>query len=138
LELLLNQLSYHCNPKKQHYGYHLSQKQMTHQQTWFSQILDCYTVKCSQQNQDSDTNWRWEKTQEGGVWIVCTFSSFSPTEVTDQKQLDYNFWSDVQILNAADKNKEKEREKKDTKQLYRFLPQTGSSPVPLALPRRVH
>jgi len=31
-----------------------------------------------------------------------------------------------------------EREKKDTKQLYRFLPQTGSSPVPLALPRRVH
>jgi len=32
-----------------------------------------------------------------------------------------------------------EREKKrDTKQLYRFLPQTRSSPVPLALPRRVH
>jgi len=32
-----------------------------------------------------------------------------------------------------------EREKKkDTKQLYRFLPQTGSSLVPLALPRRVH
>ena len=34
---------------------------------------------------------------------------------------------------------EREREKKkDTKQLYRFLPQTGSSLVPLALPRRVH
>jgi len=32
----------------------------------------------------------------------------------------------------------KEREKKDTKQLYRFLPQTGNSPVPLALLRRVH
>ena len=32
---------------------------------------------------------------------------------------------------------EKEREKKDTEQLYRFLPQSGSSPVPLALPRRV-
>jgi len=31
-----------------------------------------------------------------------------------------------------------EREKKDTKQLYRFLPQTGSSPVPLALARRVY
>jgi len=31
-----------------------------------------------------------------------------------------------------------EREKKDIKQLYRFLPQTGSSLVPLALPRRVH
>jgi len=43
---------------------------------------------------------------------VLAFSSFSPTEVTDQKQLDYSFGSDVQILNAADKNKEKE--KKDT------------------------
>jgi len=31
-----------------------------------------------------------------------------------------------------------EREKRDTKQLYRFLPQTGSSPVHLALPRSVH
>jgi len=38
--------------------------------------------------------------------------------------------------NAADKNRE--RKKKDTKQLYKFLPQTGSSPIPLALPRRVH
>ena len=27
--------------------------------------------------------------------------------------------------------------KEEHKQLYRFLPQTGSSPVPLALPRRV-
>jgi len=34
--------------------------------------------------------------------------------------------------------KQRDREKKDTKQLYRFLPQTGSSPVLLALPRRVH
>jgi len=34
--------------------------------------------------------------------------------------------------------KQREREKKDTKQLYMFLPQTGSSHVPLALPRRVH
>jgi len=33
---------------------------------------------------------------------------------------------------------EREREKKDTKQIYRFLPQTGSGPVSLALPRRVH
>jgi len=31
----------------------------------------------------------------------------------------------------------REKRKKDHKQLYRFLPQTGSSPVPLALPRRV-
>jgi len=42
---------------------------------------------------------------------VLAFSSFSPTEVTDQKQLDYSFWGDVQILNAADKNKERERER---------------------------
>jgi len=33
---------------------------------------------------------------------------------------------------------ERERERRDTKQSYRFLPQTGSSHVPLALPRRVH
>jgi len=32
----------------------------------------------------------------------------------------------------------KEREKKDTKQLYKFLPQSRSSLVPLALPRGVH
>ena len=31
----------------------------------------------------------------------------------------------------------REQTKKERKQLYRFLPQTGSSPVPLALPRRV-
>jgi len=31
----------------------------------------------------------------------------------------------------------REHRKKEHKQLYRFLPQTGSSPVPLALPRRV-
>ena len=62
---------------------------------------------------------------------MFAFSSFSPTEVTVQKQIEYSFWSDNQNLNAADKNKEREREKKDTKQLDRFLPQTGSSPAPL-------
>ena len=31
----------------------------------------------------------------------------------------------------------REQRKKEHKQLYRFLPQTGSSPVPLVLPRRV-
>jgi len=36
------------------------------------------------------------------------------------------------------REREREREKRDTKQLYRLLPQTGSSPVPLALARRVH
>jgi len=39
--------------------------------------------------------------------------------------------------NAADKNREKERRKTQSN-LYKFLPQIGSSPVPLALPRRVH
>jgi len=39
--------------------------------------------------------------------------------------------------NATDKNREKERRKTQSN-LYRFLPQTRSSPVPLALPRRVH
>jgi len=79
--------------------------------------------------------WRWEKYKKRG-WIVLAFSSFFPIEVTNQKQLDYSFWRDVQILTVADKNRE--REKKDTKQLYMFLPQTGSSLVPLALLRRVH
>jgi len=36
-----------------------------------------------------------------------------------------------------ERERERERRKKDTEQLYRFLPQTGSSPVPLARPRRV-
>ena len=31
----------------------------------------------------------------------------------------------------------REQRKKEHKQLYRYLPQIGSSPVPLALPRRV-
>jgi len=41
---------------------------------------------------------------------VLVFSSFSPTEVTDQKQLEYNFWSDVQILDATDKTEREEEE----------------------------
>ena len=49
---------------------------------------------------------------------MLDFSSFSPTEVTDQKLIEFSFLSDNQNLNAADKI---EREKKDTKQLYRFL-----------------
>jgi len=69
---------------------------------------------------------------------VLAFSSFSPTEVTVQKQIEFSFWSDNQNLKAADKSREREREKKDTNQLYKFLPQTGSNPVPISLPRRVH
>jgi len=44
-----------------------------------------------------------------GGWIVLAFSSFSPTEVTGQKQLEYNFWTDVHIRNTVDKNREIER-----------------------------
>jgi len=56
-----------------------------------------------------------KKNPRRGGWIVLAFSSFSPTEVTDQKQLEYNFWSNVQILEAADKiERERERKKKDT------------------------
>jgi len=34
--------------------------------------------------------------------------------------------------------KQREKRRSRTQDLYRFLPQFGSSPVPLALPRRVH
>jgi len=42
------------------------------------------------------------------------------------------------VDNVEREREREEREEKDTKQLYRFLPQSESSPVPLALPRRVH
>jgi len=56
-------------------------------------------------------NMKVRKTQEDG-WILLVFSSISPTEFKDQKQLDYSFWSDVQILNAVDKNREREERHK--------------------------
>ena len=40
---------------------------------------------------------------------MLAFSSFSPTEVIVQKQIEFSFWSDVQNLNAADKNRERKR-----------------------------
>jgi len=52
---------------------------------------------------------------------VLAFSLFSPTEVTDQKQLKYNFWSDVQILDAADKT---ERERRKTQAIIQ-VPSTN-------------
>ena len=80
-----------------------------------------------QQTKAVDTNWRWEKHKKGG-WIVFAFSSFSPTEVTVQKQIEFSFWRDNQNLNAVDKNRE--IEKKDTKQLYRFhKPEVALSPL---------
>jgi len=44
----------------------------------------------------------------------------------------------MQRIKQRERERERERERKYTKQLCRFLPQTGSSHVPLALPRRVH
>jgi len=78
---------------------------------------------------------------------VLAFSSFSPKlKHTDQKQVEtayeVMFRTNLQRIKNREREREKERErerrKKDTKQLYMFLPQTGSSHVPLALPRRVH
>jgi len=37
-----------------------------------------------------------------------------------------------------ERERERERERKAMEQLYRFLLQTGSSSVPLAIPKRVH
>jgi len=77
------------------------------------------------------------KTTRRGGWIVFLKTS----SVTFWRTvLRFRVWSSsesewVQSLCAADKCKE--QRKKEHKQLYRFLPQTGSSPVPLALPRRV-
>ena len=84
-----------------------------------------YRARCS------DTNWRWEKHKKGGGVELCSqiFSSLSIRTV-----LRFRVWSSSESC-AADKCKEQRM--KEHKQLYRFLPQTGSSPVPLALPRRV-
>ena len=77
------------------------------------------------------------KTQEGGLNCVSFFFVFSKLKHKDQKQL--RTTSEVMFRTKMQRIKsEREREKKDTKQLYRFLPQTRSSSVPLALPRRVH
>jgi len=76
-------------------------------------------------------------TRRGGGWIVfLKTSSFTFWRTV----LRFRVWSSleselVQSLCAADKCKE--QRKKEHKQLYRFLPQTGSSYVPLALLRRV-
>jgi len=77
------------------------------------------------------------KTTRRGGWIVFLKTSSLTFWRT---VLRFRVWSSsesewVQSLCAA--NKCKEQMKKEHKQLYRFLPQTGSSHVPLALPRRV-
>jgi len=62
---------------------------------------------------------------------VFTFSSFSPTEVTDQKQIEFSFWSDNQNLNAA--NKQRERERRKTQNNY-----TGSFHKPEVVMSPLH
>jgi len=75
--------------------------------------------------------WRWEKPQEGGVELC-----FWKLLILRSEELFSGSESEVvQSLCAADKCKE--QKKREHKQLYRFLPQTESSPVLLALPRRV-
>ena len=69
------------------------------------------------------------KTQGGG-WTVFAFSSFSLTEVTDQKQIEFSFWSDNQNLNAADKP---ERERRKTQSNY-----TGSFHKPKVVLSPLH
>jgi len=56
-----------------------------------------------------------EKNTRMGGWILFTFSLFSPTEITVQKQIEFSFWSDNQNLNAADKT---ERERIKTQSNY--------------------
>ena len=78
------------------------------------------------------------KTTRRGGWIVFFKKLFFLTFW--RTVLRFRVWSSsesewVQSLSAADKWRE--QRKKEHKQLYRFLPQTGSSHVPLALPRRV-
>jgi len=68
----------------------------------------------------------------GGDWIVFskTFLRYVLKNCSQVQSLS-EFRVLVQRINV------REQRKKEHKQLYRFLPQTGSSPVPLALPRRV-
>jgi len=56
----------------------------------------------------SRVTYEGKKNTRRGGWIVLTFSSFSPTKI---KQLEYNFWSVVQILDAADKAEREEKHK---------------------------
>jgi len=62
---------------------------------------------------------------------------FETQNMNDQKQIRQLLKILFRSVCSGKMNREKEK-KQDTSKLYRFLPQTGSSPVPLALPRRVH
>ena len=75
------------------------------------------------------------KTQDGRLNCVIFFFFIFKTKSSVQSLIEFKVWNKVQSLMH---NVKSEREEKDTKKLYRFLPRSGSSLVPLALPRRVH
>ena len=91
------------------------------------------SVACYQFTVSPSASVKVRKTTRGGGGLNCVFKNFS---FLRSEKLFPDLESEiVQSLSAADNRREKR--KKEHKQLYRFLPQTGSSPVPLALPRRV-
>jgi len=71
------------------------------------------------------------KTQEGELNCVSFFFFLNEVQCSESARVQ-------SLTQRISREREREREEKDTKQLYRFLPQSRSIPVPLALPRRVH
>ena len=76
-------------------------------------------------------------TRKGGGWIVFSKTSFLHSEelLSGSESEIVQSLSEFRVL--IQRINVREQRKKEHKQLYRFLPQTGSSSVPLALPRRV-
>jgi len=80
------------------------------------------------------------------IWwfLFLLLLCFSSSELCFQKLLSYVLKNCSQIQSLTEfrvlvqRIIVREQRKKAHNQLYRFLPQTGRSPVPLALPRRVH
>jgi len=78
------------------------------------------------------------KTQEGGVELCFLFLSKKILLLIKlQKQFESASDEMIRIRYAAERT-EQRKERQRHKQLSWFLPQHGSSPVPLALPRRFH
>jgi len=74
-----------------------------------------------------------EKTQEGGLNCVFKNCFFLSKKHCSQDQ-SLNRVQSLSVQRIRTREQEKEE---NTNNLYRFLPQSGSSLVPLALPRRV-
>ena len=64
-----------------------------------------------------DTNWRWEKHKKRGLNCVGFFFFFSYWSHW-WEAVRVHLLTDVQILNAADKNRERERERRETQSNY--------------------